>query len=92
MTGLNVASRDNMKAADIIDYVGASPFEQALQLVKPDSDACIIAALTVFIMAGGDAGTISSSIDPAFDMLRTKIFRFCAFRPCLLVILHICIV
>ena len=81
MTGLNVASRDNMKAADIIDYVGASPFEQALQLVKPDSDACIIAALTDPLLSNGDCGTVTASIDPILNSFSASIYSFCVLHP-----------
>ena len=51
MTGLNVASRESMKSAQIIDYVGNTSIDVALQEVRPESTACIVAAITDLILS-----------------------------------------
>ena len=45
MTALNIASRTSMKNAQIVDHVGGT-LEQALQVVKPETNVCIIASIT----------------------------------------------
>ena len=81
MTGLNIGSREVMKAAQIIDYAGVTPVEVALQEVRDESNVCIVAAITELLLSGGDCGTISASVDPAMMSFRDKIFTFCAARP-----------
>ena len=81
MTGLNVASRESMKKAQIIDYLGVAPFETALNEVRPETSICIVAAITDLLLAGGFCGTITASIDPSLTALRDKICRFCVDRP-----------
>ena len=81
MTGLNIGSRENMKTCQIIDYIGISPIDVALQEVRNESNVCIIAAITDLLLSGGDCGTISASVDPPLMSFRDKIFNFCAARP-----------
>ena len=83
MTGLNMASRDTMKNAQIIDYTAPASFDASFNEVRAEAEVCIIAALTDLILAGGDSGTISASIDPILLSFRTKLFDFCASRPAL---------
>ena len=83
MTGLNMASRDTMKNAQIIDYIAPASFDASFNQVRAEAEVCIIAALTDLILAGGDSGTISASIDPILLSFRTKLFDFCASRPAL---------
>ena len=80
MTGLNIASRPSMKSAQIIDVAGAS-LEPSLAQVRNESNVCIIAAVTDFLIMGGDAGTVSASVDPMLTTLRDKIFGLCLSRP-----------
>ena len=82
MTALNIASRSSMKTAQIVDHVGI-PLEQALQVVKPESNVCIIASITDVLLSGGDCGTISSTIDPVLSSLHAQITSFCISRPSL---------
>ena len=77
MTGLNVASRDIMKAAHVIDFMGTTPFDQALLEVPPNSTACIIAAMTDSLLMNGDCGTIFASIDPVLNTFFASISAFC---------------
>ena len=81
MTGLNVASREVMKSAEVIDYVLGTPFDQALAGVRAESSVLIVAALTDLIMTNGDCGTVSASIDPVLDSIFTSIAAFCNSRP-----------
>ena len=80
MTGLNVASRESMKNAQIIDYTSGS-IDAAFQEVRPESNVCIVSAITDLILSGGDCGTIFASIDPALTDLHTRLSSFCVARP-----------
>ena len=81
MTGMNVASRDCMKNAQVIDYMAPASFDQAFREIRPESTTCIIAALTDLLLSGGDCGTIYSSIDPILTTFRTKLLDLCSQRP-----------
>ena len=83
MTGLNIASREAMKNAEVIDYNPPASFDAALGSVRAESNICIIAAITELLLTGGDQGTVSASIDPILTMIRDKIYAFCATRPSL---------
>ena len=83
MIGMNIASRESMKAAQIIDCVSMATLDDALREVRDESDVLIIAAITEFILASGDCGTIFSSVDPVFSAPATKLNDFCGFRPSL---------
>ena len=80
MTGLNTASREAMKSAQVIDCESLAAFEAALTEVRAESNVCIIAALTGFILASGDCGTINSAIDPVLDSVSKKLAQFCNAR------------
>ena len=81
MTGLNIASREAMKSAQIIDCVSLSTLDKALHEVRAESTVLILASITEFIIAGGDCGTIHSSLDPVLSSFATTLIGFCAFRP-----------
>ena len=81
MTGLNIASRDVMKSAEVIDYAPPASYDATLSSVRAESNICILASITEQLISGGDQGTVSASIDPILSSLRTKIFNFCASRP-----------
>ena len=83
MTGLNVASREAMKTAQIVDCIHPSTFHTALQEVKPEATVLIVATLIEFIISNGFSGTIMSSIDPVLASFVTEICGYCAFRPSL---------
>ena len=80
MTSLNIASREVMKNAQVIDYLGVSPIDQALSDVRQESNICIVAALTEPLLANGDCGTINASVDPALTSIFTTLSRFCLSR------------
>ena len=86
MTGLNMASREVMKSAEVIDCSQLTSLNTALAQVRQESTVLIVAAVTEFILNNGDCGSITSSIDPVLDAFRAKIFEFCAFCPTLQVL------
>ena len=81
MTNLNIASRQSMKQAQVIEHLGVSPIDQAFQAVRKESTVCIVASVTEMIISGGDCGTISASVDPVFSDLQAKISAFCSANP-----------
>ena len=81
MTMLNMASREVMKSAQIIDYIGNGSISVALQEVRPESNVCIVAAITDLLLSGGDCGTIFASIDPSLTSLRDHLVAFCIAKP-----------
>ena len=86
-TGLNIASREAMKTAQIIDFLGLTPIDQALQEVRVESTICIIAAITEPIVANGDCGTVFASVDPVLTSLHASISAFCSAHPGLQVLM-----
>ena len=83
MTGLNIASRESMKNAQVIDCSKLATFDDALGSVRADSTVCIEASITEFLMASGDCGTIFSTIDPILATFTQKLHDFCAHRQAL---------
>ena len=81
MTNLNIASRQSMKQAQVIEYLGVTPIDQSLHAVRKESTVCIIAAVTEMIIVNGDCGTVSASVDPVFSDLHAKISAFCSANP-----------
>ena len=81
MTGLNMASREVMGNSQVLECVSMSAMDQALNDVRGESEALIVACITEFLLCGGDCGTIYSSIDPVLAAFSTKMKAFCAFRP-----------
>ena len=81
MTGLNVASREAMKNAQIIDYPGLTPIDQALQEIRSESTICIVAAITEPIVSNGDCGTVFASVDPVLSSLHASISAYCTSHP-----------
>ena len=81
MTGLNVASREVMKTAQIIDCTGAKTIEQSLHLVRAESNICIVAAITEQLLSGGFCGTIYGSVDPMLTSINAAISSYCINHP-----------
>ena len=92
MTGLNVASREVMKTAQVLDFNGAGSFEAVLGQVRPESSVCIIAAITDILMSNGDCGTIFASVDPILNSLCGQIADLCTSRPTLQVLLLVLLI
>lgn len=81
MTGLNMASREVMKSAEIIDCTLMSSLDASLNAVRAETTVLILASVTEFLLSSGDCGTIFSSIDPVLSSLATKLSGFSTFRP-----------
>ena len=81
MTALNIASREAMKSAQIVDFNGAGSFDSALASVRSESSVCIVAAITDLLLSNGDCGTISASIDPILNTFSAQIVQFCNAKP-----------
>ena len=79
MTGLNVASREVLKTAQVINF--SNPIEQSFQQVRAESSVCIVAFLTDQILAAGFCGTLYASVDPVLDSIKTSVSGFCASHP-----------
>ena len=81
MTGLNVASREIMKTAQVIDCAALANLEAALNEVKAETEVLIVASITEFLLSNGDCGTIHSSIDPVLTTFASKMTAYCGYRP-----------
>ena len=81
MTSLNIASRDVMKKAEVIDCLQLSSLDSALSQVRVESSILIVASITEFLLAGGDCGTIASSIDHILTSFAAKVTGHCAAHP-----------
>ena len=81
MTQLNVASREAMKSAQVIECISLSTLDAALNDVRGEAVVLIVASITEFIISNGFSGTVQSSIEPVLGSYVTKICSFCAFRP-----------
>ena len=88
MTGLNIASRETMKNAQVLEWSLMTSFDAALAQVRADSTACIVSNLTEMLVIAGDCGTIFSTIDPILTEYSQKLSVFCASRPNLKVSLN----
>ena len=80
MTGLNVASREVMKSAQVLDCSSMTDMDSRLNEVRPESEVLILASITEFLLSSGDCGTIYSSIDPVLTAFASKVVGFCAYR------------
>ena len=88
MTGLNIASRETMKKAQIVDCPAITSLDASLNQVRVESNVCIVAVITDFLLTAGDCGTVSSSIDPILDSFSKRLIAFCAARQDLQVCLE----
>ena len=87
MTSLNIASREIMKKAEVIDCIQLSSLDNALSQVRVETSILIVASITEFLLSGGDCGSIGSSIDHLLTAFASKVTGFCAVRPAVQVIL-----
>ena len=89
MTGLNMASRESMKSAQVISYLNTTPLSQPLLEVRSESSICIFAAMTDALLSNGDCGTIYASVDPVLTSIFTSLSGFCTAHPGLQVRIHL---
>ena len=80
MTAMNVASRESMTTAKVIDCSELNDFAQALRQVSQDTTVCLVQCLTSFLVAANDAGTIFGTVDPVIGEFSTQLRGFSASR------------
>ena len=81
MTGLNIASRETMKSAQVVQCSGLGGLVNSLAEVRAESSVCIFASITELFLAAEDCGTIASTVDNVLHVLREKLDSFCRSRP-----------
>ena len=86
MTGLNMASRDSMKSAQVIACDNLLSLDQALFEVRAESTVCIISAITNMLLEADDTGTVASSIESVITNFKSKIIALCSLRTALQVV------
>lgn len=80
MTGLNMASREVMKSAQVIDCTKIT-VEEAFQQVRVESAVCIFGAITEPLLANGFCGTIFATVDSVLTSIYTSISTYCMSHP-----------
>ena len=83
MTGLNIASREAMKTAQVVACDDLVSLDGALLAVRPESAICIVAATTEPLVSAQRDGTLFATVDPILSELVTKLSTFCLSRPAL---------
>ena len=83
MTTLNMASRDAMKTAQLIDCLSMASLDESLSSVRAESNVCIVAVITELLLATGECATIFSTIDPILTTFAQKLNDFCSRRQSL---------
>ena len=87
MTTLNMASRESMQKAQIISCPVLSNLPSAIGEIRADSNVFVFAAITEYLLAAPEGNTIQSTVDPVYRDIRDRLFRLCAERPHLQVVL-----
>ena len=80
MTGLNVASRETMKKAQVLACDNLAGLDQALADVRAESEVLIVSAITDMLLAADDTGTIASSIESVLNSFKSKLISLCINR------------
>ena len=80
MTGLNTASREAMKSAQVVACDSLQALDGALCEVRKESSVCIIACVTEMLLAGDGSGTVASSIESVLTSFKAKLKMFLAAR------------
>ena len=81
MTGLNMASRDTMKSAQVLPCDGLSSLDPALTQIRPESGICIVACITEMLLSGDDTGTVASCIESVCTVVKGLVVALCTSRP-----------
>ena len=66
MTTLNMASREVMKASQVISCPSLQDFESVPSKIRDDATVCLYAAITDHILSSPEQNTIYSTIGPVF--------------------------
>ena len=78
MTQMNIASREAMGTAKVIDCSALSDFAEALRSVPSDTTVCLVQCLTSFLASAKDGGTIFGTVDPVLSDFVAILREFCA--------------
>ena len=81
MTGLNSASRDSMKNAQVIPCEALGDLANSLSKVRAESNVVIIASITEMLLTAEDCGTLSSTCDTMFSLFKDRVSDFCHQKP-----------
>ena len=87
MTTLNMASREAMQKAQLITCPALKDLASAVDQIRDESNVFIYAAITDHLLAAPEGNTIYSTVDPVFCEIRSTLFKLCAARPGLQVLL-----
>ena len=86
MTAMNVASREAMSTAKVIDCLAITTLAQALRDVSVDTTVLLIQCLTSFLVVCEDTGSIFGSIDPTLGEFKAMVCDFAASHQALQVL------
>ena len=86
MTGLNMASRETMKLAQVVACDNLASLSSAVNEIRQESSVCIVAAITEMLLAADNTGTVASSIMSVLQSFKTMLITLCNARPSLTVL------
>ena len=81
MTSMNMASREAMASARVIDCKELSAMAQCLREVPADSTVCLVQSITSFLVSASFSGTVFGTIDPILTEFAQQLRGFCQTRP-----------
>lgn len=80
MTGLNIASREGMKSAQVVPCDALSTLSTSLAEVRAESNVLIFASITEMLLSAEDCGTLASTTDNLITQVRDLLNTFCRQR------------
>ena len=80
MTAMNIASREAMSTARVIDCLALSDLAQAMRDVPNEAGICIVQSITSFLVGAAEAGTVYGSVDPVLAEFNTTLRSFASSR------------
>ena len=86
MTGLNVASREAMKSAQVLACDTLASLDSVMNEVRAESSVCIVAAITEMLLTADNTGTVASSIESVLHSFKSRLITMCNARPSLTVL------
>ena len=75
MTSLNMASREVMKHAQVLNCPQLSGLGSVFSEIRVDSNVCVFAGVTQLLMSTPECSTIYATIDPVLASLKEEITR-----------------
>ena len=86
MTTMNMASREAMATAKVVDCKDLSAMAQCLRDISSDTTVCLVQSITSFLVSTTFAGTVFGTIDPILTEFAQQLQGFCSTRPSLQVL------